>query len=167
MSSMSLQTWHERLGHVNKRTLREMAGKGLVKRIELSNTGDFFCEACQIGKSHRLPIRQREADERLELGELFHSDVCGPMSVESFGGTRYIVIFKDDASGFRKVFFIKHKLDVFQCFKELDSFTSNQFGRPLKRLRTDNGREYCSKEFKQFLVKRGIQSEYTAPYTPE
>lgn len=30
VSVASLQTWHERLGHVNKRTLKEMAQKGIV-----------------------------------------------------------------------------------------------------------------------------------------
>lgn len=167
VSTVSLQTWHERLGHINKRTLSEMAKKGLIKGIKSSDASDFFCESCQIGKSHRLPFHQRESGKPLQPGELFHSDVCGPMSVESVGGARYYVIFKDDATGFRKVYFIKHKNDVFQYFKELDSLVRNRFGRTIKRLRTDNGREYCSGEFKRYLAERGIQSEYTAPYTPE
>jgi len=118
VSSTNLQIWHERLGHVNKRTLKEMAEKGLVKGIKLANTNDFFCEPCQFGKSHRLPFHQREPGKPVKLGEFFHSDVCGPMSVESIGGARYFAIFKDDASSFRKVYFIKHKSDVFECFKE-------------------------------------------------
>lgn len=43
----------------------------------------------------------------------------------------------------------------------------NLFGRSMKRLRTDNGRKYCFREFKQYLAKYGIQPEYTAPHTPE
>lgn len=112
VSSMDLQTWH-------KRTLKDMAEKRLVKRIKLPNTNDFFCELCQIGKSHRLPFLRRESEKSLQHGELFHSDICGPMSVESIGGARFFATFKDDASSYKKVYFMKHKFDIFECFKVL------------------------------------------------
>jgi hypothetical protein len=37
-------------------------------------------------------------------GQLIHSDVCGPMQVNSLGGKRYFVIFKDDFSNYTYVF---------------------------------------------------------------
>ena len=37
----------------------------------------------------------------------------------------------------------------------------------LKSLRTDNGGEYISTEFKEYLKLRGIHHELTVPYTPE
>ena len=37
----------------------------------------------------------------------------------------------------------------------------------MKRLRTDNGREYVNEKIKQYLSSRGIQFEPCAPYTPE
>ena len=40
-------------------------------------------------------------------------------------------------------------------------------GNPLKRLRTDNGREYISKEFKEYCSKHGIMYEKTVPGTPQ
>lgn len=46
MSLVSLQTWHEWLGHINKRTLREMVAKELVEGIKLSDISNFFCEPC-------------------------------------------------------------------------------------------------------------------------
>lgn len=50
------------------------------------------------------------------LGGFLHTDVCGPMSVHSLGGTRYYVVFKDDCSGLRFIFFIKRKSEVFHIF---------------------------------------------------
>ncbi|MCO5569735.1 hypothetical protein L7F22_023450 [Adiantum nelumboides] len=38
--------------------------------------------------------------------------------------------------------------------------------KKLKVLRTDNGKEYTSSEFKAFCSKRGIRREFTTLYTP-
>ena len=42
----------------------------------------------------------------------------------------------------------------------------NQLGRKLKALRTNNGRENVSSEFKNFYSQKGIARQYTTPYTP-
>ena len=39
-------------------------------------------------------------------------------------------------------------------------------GNPLKRLRTDNGGEYISKNFKEYCFKHGIMHKKTVPSTP-
>ena len=38
---------------------------------------------------------------------------------------------------------------------------------PLKNLRTDNGKEYISREFKEYCSKHGIRHEKTVPATPQ
>ena len=38
---------------------------------------------------------------------------------------------------------------------------------PLKRLRTDNGKEYISREFKEYCSKHGIKHEKMVPGTPQ
>ena len=43
----------------------------------------------------------------------------------------------------------------------------NQTGRKLKCLRTDNGGEFKFEELVKFCRERGIQREYTTPYSPE
>lgn len=89
------------------------------------------------------------------------------MKVDLVGGAKFVLTFKDDASGFRVIYFIKHKSDVIDKFKEFERFVANKFENPIKRLRTDNGREYCNKEIYEYLSKRGIQLENTASYTPQ
>lgn len=133
-----LKTWHDRLGHVNKRTISRMAKNNIVKGIQLNDEENesFFCEPCQLGKQHRLPFSRETSVSQYQPGEKFHSDVCGPMSVQT-GGARYFVLFKDDASGYRYVSFIKHKSDVFDKFKDfekLEKIVANKFGRPMKVL---------------------------------
>lgn len=52
-------------------------------------------------------------------------------------------------------------LKVFQTFVQL---VENETGQNLKCLRTDNGGEYVSKAFQDFVM--GIKWELTAPYNP-
>lgn len=118
------------------------------------------------GKQHKLTFGQSK-HIKAKCGEYIHSDLCGPMSVSSVNGARYFVLFKDDYSGYRVVFFIKHKDDTLECFKEFVKLSENKKGNPVKVLHVDNGREYCGKEFRSYLSSQGIELETTAPYTPE
>lgn len=78
---------------------------------------------------------------------------------------RYFLTFKDDASDYRHVFFIRHKSDVFEKFKEFERSISKKFGRSMKVSRSDNGLEFCNKKMNEYLASRGIKKENTAPYT--
>ena len=99
--------------------------------------------------------------------DLIHTDVWGPSLVASIGGARYYVTFIDDFS--RKVwtFFLKHKSEVFQKFKEWKAMVENQRGRKVKALRSDNGGEYTSMEFKEYLARHGIKHQLSIPGLPE
>lgn len=119
-SSQSLDVWHKRLGHVNHDTIRATARQELVDGMTLpSNLGSHpFCSGCAYGKNHRsqFPVNA----ERLKAavpGELIHSDICGPMHVNTVSGARYFVLFKDDATGYRVVFCMAKKSDTLDCFR--------------------------------------------------
>ena len=43
----------------------------------------------------------------------------------------------------------------------------NQTEKKIKVLRTDNGGEFCKKEFEEFCKKCGIARQKTTPYTPQ
>lgn len=45
---------------------------------------------------------------------------------------------------------IKRKLDAFPIFKAFKGQKKLEMGKKIKYLRTDNGREFCSKEFDAF-----------------
>lgn len=165
-ASNDLRMWHERFGHASLKSIREMVKKGTLNIGYIPQDIEFFCGPCQFGKQHRLPF-YTAAPRHTKAGELIHTDVGGPMQQESIGGSRFYVIFKDDASGFTQIYFLKHKSDVYERFKEYYALVNNKFGYSIKALRMDNGTEYLNHNLKQFLTTRGIQLELTAPYTPK
>ena len=139
VTAVSLKVWHERLGHVNARAIRKLTELGLIKGISFSKLVSFFCDACQIGKSHRLPFNWNSKKVTSNPGEFVYTEVCGPMSVETPGHSRYFVTFKDDATSYQHVYFLRKKSDVFGCFKKYKKIVENNFGRCIKTVCSDNG----------------------------
>ena len=52
---------------------------------------------------------------------------------------------------------MKHKSEVLDKFKEFEVTTSNDAGRAIETLRTDNGGEYLSFAFQNYLNEKGIR----------
>eukprot|EP00253_Pinus_taeda_P034023 PITA_34023 len=65
------------------------------------------------------------------------------------------------------IYFHKKKSEVFDRFKEFKALVENQTEKKIKVLRTDNGGEFCSKEFEEFCKECGIARQKTTPYTPQ
>lgn len=163
----SLQLWHERLGHMNTQTIRDVVQKEMISWVKLSDIDKFFCKACQYGKMHRLPFKKREHERNTQIGEIFHADLCGPMSISSLSGANYYFLLKDDKSACRHVFFLRHKSDAYEKFKDFEKIVSNKFNKSMKTLRVDRATEFTNIAMKNYLAARGIKLELTTPVTPE
>ena len=110
-----------------------------------------------------FPSGAKRANKILEL---VHSDVFGPVLVPSPGKSMYYVSFIDDFSRNTWIYFLRKKSEVFDRFKEFKALVENQTENKIKVLRTDNGGEFCKKEFEEFCNKCGIARQKTTPYTP-
>jgi transposase InsO family protein len=89
------------------------------------------------------------------------------MSKTSPKGAKYFVIFKDDFSGYVFIHFIKLKSEVEALFRQLVQRILVETGQHVVILRSDNGGEYFSNAFEEWLKERGIKHESSAPKTPE
>eukprot|EP00253_Pinus_taeda_P034028 PITA_34028 len=138
--------WHQRLGHIGEKGLRILHGKSIVKGMSNSSIDFDFCENCVYGKQNRVnfPSGSKRTKQILEL---VHSDVFGPVKVPSLGKFVYYVAFIDDFSMNTWIYFLKKKSEAFDRFKEFKALVENQTKKKIKVLRTNNGGEFCSKEF--------------------
>ena len=62
---------------------------------------------------------------------------------------------------------IKVKSECFDKFKEFKALVENQCKKKIKVLPSDNGGEFMSNEFGEFLKKQGIARQTSTPYTPQ
>ena len=60
------------------------------------DVGNQQCEACAKAKMHRVPVPKASRNKSSRPLQLVHSDVCGPMNVDSIGGSKYVLSFTDD-----------------------------------------------------------------------
>ena len=163
----NLTLWHQRLGHLNYRSVMSMAKNGLVTGIELN--GDLkgeFCVSCVKAKATREPFPNRKVRAAGCL-DLIHIDVCGPLPVKTVSGYRYFLSIVDDHSHCVVTYLLQEKGEAFQNVKEFITWAETQTERKVKAIRSDNGGEFTSKEFKQYCLEKGIQQELTVPYNPE
>jgi transposase InsO family protein len=76
-------------------------------------------------------------------------------------------MFIDDFSRKTWIFFMKTKDEVFIRFQEFKAQVENQTRKRIKVLRSDNGGEYSSNDFKDFCKEAGIMRELTVSYNPQ
>ena len=164
----SPSVWHMRFGHLGYDNLRILYDKRMVAGMKLNTEPiDKNCESCIMGKHNRTPFPKKSQRKTTNPLEVVYSDVCGPMSCNSIGGSRYFVTFVDDFSRYVVVYTMKHKSEVLSKFKQFLEMAETLHDRKLKVLQSDNGGEYNSNEFRDFLIERGIQKYETIPYSPQ
>jgi transposase InsO family protein len=61
---------------------------------------------------------------------------------------------------------MQKKDQTFSNFGEFKSLVEKYLGKKVKALRSDNGGEYISNEFKDLCNKEGIRRELIAPHNP-
>lgn len=170
LTSESAMLWHERLGHVNFTTLREMRARNVVNDLHFNGMQQQqqqpFCEGCAYGKQHRQSFPKEGARRSKTPGEVFHMDLCGKMSVSSIGGSNYFLLLKDDYSRYCFVYFLKSKTDVLNKLMQFLAEVQAD-GHRIKRIRSDCGLEFCNEQVNDFLLKNNIKHELTTPRAPE
>ena len=162
---MNVELWHQRLGHLHVDAMKTLQNR--ASGLEVIGDSVGVCLGCVKGKIHKSPKKSHKSPRATQLLGIIHSDVCGPMSVESHSRALYFVTFIDCYSRYIHVYFIHSKDQVFSKFVEFKQLAENFTQCRIKILRSDNGGEYISKEFNQYLVSHGISRQLTIPNTPE
>jgi hypothetical protein len=152
---------------MSHQTILKMVSQDLISGLHLTNEKipKTLCTACELGKFHRQPLKSGRT-RATRVGELIHSDVEGPMPSPSVGNARYYVLFTDDFSGWRVIYFMKCKSEVPALFRLFFASLLNETGNTVRTLRSDNGGEYTGTEFNKYLAEKGIRHETSAAYTP-
>ncbi|EWM20124.1 retrotransposon unclassified [Nannochloropsis gaditana] len=166
----SPELWHQRFGHMNYEYLRQMGeidGTGVPKGIKKPGV----CGTCERAKQTKRSFGTKSRERAKEPLELVHTDVLGPVEVESLGGARYAIGFTDDYTRWRVVYPMKHKSESLDCLKRYIQDMNISFRdhkvNTLRGLRSDNGGEYTGIDFKNFCKNHGIRQDFGMPYGPQ
>ena len=167
-ATVNSELWHKRLGHPNSNVLHALLQSGVLGNKESPSLSSiqFDCNSCRLGKSKILPFPTHHSNVT-QAFDMIHSDVWGIAPVISHAHYKYFVTFIDDYSRFTGVYFLRSKSEVFSAFKFFHAYVQTQFSSKIKILRSDNGGEYTSHLFQEFLQTNGILSQRSCPSTPQ
>ena len=107
----TLLEWHQLLGHLGFDDVKVLAKHNSSMTITGSLTNPA-CEHCIISKQTRKPNSAPATHRATDLLEIVHSDLAGPMSTRSLGGSKYFLLLIDDFSRYTKVYALKSKTET-------------------------------------------------------
>ena len=150
--------------HVSLAYAHSIVLKATTRQHDIQLVGKLApCSGHSMAKGIRAPTSHRTTSRAAAPLDMTHIDTAGPFP-ESLGGSRYVVMFMDNASRFQRSYGTRDKsasgiLGVVQRFVA-DMEVSRAF-------RTDNDTEYTNSAFVEYCNSLRIRRELTAPYTPQ
>ncbi|WZZ85883.1 hypothetical protein YC2023_114462 [Brassica napus] len=159
--------WHARLGHISFKTIRNMVAQQMVQGLPEIVEVKQICNSCLVGKQTRHLFLSATTYRSRRALELFHADLCGPISPATPSDNRYTFVIVDDHIRYMWSILLKEKSEAFEKFKMFKNLVEKDVDKNILALRTDRGGEFTSKEFQEFCNKEGIKCQLTASYTPQ
>src|SRR3990167_6577683 len=155
MLSVDKEIIHQRFGHPG----RDASLKIGIEPIEV-------CKGCLEGEHSSKVFRKNKImkNNTSKCLELLHMDICGPIPVSGIDGSRYILCIMDDFSRYSEVFFLIRKNEAVKKFVEYKAKYENMLNINILAIKTDNGGEFCSNEFVNYLETQGIEKRTITPY---
>jgi hypothetical protein len=167
-SAATLDTWHQRMGHMSHAALKSYGPSALTGMdLDSSTTVPSVCCGCEVGKSTCKPFSASSTKRTSAILEVVHSDLAGPMQTKSLQGSYYTATFIDDHSKLAVVYFIVSKDQFAKVFNMYLSWAETQTTLKLKALHSDCGGEYMAKAVQDTLKQRGIEHHLTMPGSPQ
>jgi hypothetical protein len=128
-----------------------------------SKPSDFDCDSCLRSKSvYHVP--KPVLDKAKNTFDVIHSDVHGPLALQSLGGKKYFVTFIDENSRYTWIYFLRYKSDVKSVPRDFWNLVETQFSTKIKMFKSDNGGEYVNKDVSEFLAGKGTIHELSPLY---
>ena len=103
--SNKTELWHECLGHLNYRDLKNSLPMDLH---------DEQCETCCLAKTTKTPVPNQNENEASKGAEIVFTNVVGPISLSSVDGFCYFVTFIEDCTSHAYVKFMQHRNQALQ-----------------------------------------------------
>ena len=98
--------WHCRLGHIGVNRMKKLHSDGLLESLDYESLDT--CEPCLMGKMTKTPFFET-MERAIDLLEIIHTDVCGPMSIEARDRYRYFLTFTHDLRRYGYIYLMQHK----------------------------------------------------------
>ena len=158
---------HRRL-HLGVGRIRKLATMTSDAPACLSHAKHAPCHACVEANAAHLPHTTSRGISPHDV-PLVHMDVAGPFKT-SKRGNNYLLVLVDDRTRFKSVYPVRNKSDVpgkvclfVSAFNSMADKSSGRVSR-IGRVHSDNGGEFMSRQFEEFLADSNIHHTTSPPH---
>ncbi|KAJ9545106.1 hypothetical protein OSB04_024813 [Centaurea solstitialis] len=160
--------WHRRFSHQNFLDISKLASGGLVKGLpKLTFDRDSLSPACQMGKMKRSSHKSKTECSCQSPLEMIHMDLCGPMSIQSINGKKYIIVMVDEYSRYTWLEFLRMKSKAPELIIKFIKRIQVLLQLPVRKIRSDNGTEFKNATLDAYLTSVGISHNFSGAYIPQ
>ena len=162
---LSLQDWHNVLGHMNPGAIKHLEKRGLIEISDATVASDMKCSTCRESKSEALSYARGGRSPKT-VGEVVHTDIEGPFRPD-VNGMKYFIVFVEEASRDKRVIALKSRDNAVDAASHyLDQMLRE--GVSVKCLSGDGAGELGrSGKFLRMLTERGIRWRSSPPRTQQ
>jgi hypothetical protein len=180
MPEESLDLWHRRLGHRNRRDLSRAVKENLLSGVSNKasvNKKSGLCDCCAKAKCTRhsfsrskkasVPEGRKSIQPKLSIIRKVVTDLKGPISISGQKGERHMQLFTEEDTKWRTCKFLKSKSEAAETLKEYVLVDLASEGQRLLEYHSDGAPELISKENVTFLANNHCKLSYSPASTPE
>ena len=131
-----------------------------LPKIKFEN--DHLCSTCEVGKLKRATHKTKSDMSYTKPLQMLHVDLCGPISVQSLSGKKYILVLVDDFSRFTWVEFVRKKYEVPNVLNTLLK-KIHFYECKIKMLISDNGTEFKNSVIESYFLQREYHRTFLHP----
>lgn len=99
--------------------------------------------------------------------ELVYMNLCGPKTIRSRGGKRYVFLLVDDYTRFSQIIFLIHKEDALDTFSTLIKKHERKLVHQLIAIRSDHGTEFENVKLINYCSSHGLDHNFSTARTPQ
>lgn len=139
--SVPIKTWHMRFAHFEVDQIKALSKGDLVEGLHIKHDQQApgKCKPCILGNQKQQPFDADVEHETEVLGRVM-LDIWEPARVQSIGGSRYAMIFINDASSHHSPYYLSDQraettVETLELFANI---AERQMGKKLKKICCDN-----------------------------
>ena len=164
---------HEAMAHMNWTACRKVIAEEDFMQVlaltrkqyeSLQSVHAIHCAACERTKKvkHSQPARGSDPPRKWKLWEIVFADHCGPFPPQAGGGHTHMSAFLEGSRGMCVLFRGRHPTGAATAEKmaTVDDL-ARKVGNGIVYLRSDEGSDFTSRDFKQECQRRGIRHQMT------
>ncbi len=168
VAAISLHRWHERLGHADYNAIKMLPQYVTGMKVSSSKSPEV-CDPCRMAKSRRKPFPKEAQRRAKSFGQRVFVDTQGALPTVSRQGNSYVLMFVDDATRFKFIYFMKAKSDapkmLLQFLKDV-RYEGLELSMTVV-IRSDEAPDLAEGEFARICDEHNIEREFTCADSPQ